>query len=118
MPQAAPRPCTKVGCGRLVHDGSGRCSQHPREAWRPGRTPTKRVAGRKLQAMRADLFRRKPLCERCEAKGIVTRATIRDHRIPLAEGGADDTTNEQAICEPCHTEKSLAEALRGRRRSA
>lgn len=64
--------------------------------------------------MRANLFSRHPLCEPCEAAGRVTIATIRDHRIPLAEGGADDETNEQAICKACHTEKSLAEALRGR----
>ncbi|WP_239467067.1 HNH endonuclease signature motif containing protein [Rhodoferax koreense] len=66
--------------------------------------------------MRAALFMRQPLCEVCDGLGIVTLATIRDHRIPLAEGGADDESNEQAICAPCHEEKSLAEALRGRRR--
>ncbi|APW38981.1 restriction endonuclease [Rhodoferax koreense] len=116
MARAAPRPCTKPGCTQLVHDGSGRCAKHPREAWRQARTPTKRITGRRLQAMRAALFMRQPLCEVCDGLGIVTLATIRDHRIPLAEGGADDESNEQAICAPCHEEKSLAEALRGRRR--
>ena len=66
--------------------------------------------------MRLALFARKPLCEACEAQGLVEMATIRDHRIPLAEGGLDDETNEQAICAPCHEIKSQAEALRGRRR--
>jgi 5-methylcytosine-specific restriction protein A len=116
MPTAAPRPCTQPGCRALVTDGSGRCEQHPRAAWRKARMPTKRIRGRRLQAMRAALFQRKPLCEVCEGLGLVTRATIRDHRIPLAEGGADDESNEQAICAPCHEGKSLAEALRGRLR--
>lgn len=71
--------------------------------------------------MRADLFRRQPLCEVCEPLGRVRLATIRDHRVPLAEGGADDCgpgSNEQAICDECHDEKSLQEAIRGRMRAA
>ena len=67
--------------------------------------------------MRADLFRRKPACEMCEAAGRETLATIRDHRIPLAEGGADDETNEQSLCEDCHAVKTKAESARGVRRA-
>ena len=66
--------------------------------------------------MRADLFLRSPLCVICDAKGMTTRATQRDHIIPLAEGGTDTTDNEQGLCDDCHREKSLAEALRGRSR--
>ena len=66
--------------------------------------------------MREALFERQPLCEQCEILGKVTIATIRDHRIPLAEGGADDEDNEQAICEPCHEIKSAEEAARGTHR--
>lgn len=64
--------------------------------------------------MREALFARQPLCEMCSRLGLVALATIRDHRVPLAEGGADDETNEQALCDPCHDAKSLAERLRGR----
>lgn len=67
--------------------------------------------------MRADLFKRKPLCEVCESEGRTTLATIRDHKTPLAEGGADDDTNEQSICEPCHALKTKAETARGVRRA-
>lgn len=66
--------------------------------------------------MRAALFDRSPLCVACEQAGRITLATQRDHRVPLAEGGADDASNEQGLCEPCHEAKSLQEALRGRRR--
>lgn len=58
---------------------------------------------------------REPLCVECKKLGLVTLATQRDHVIPLAEGGLDDDTNEQGLCEPCHEAKSLAEALRARR---
>jgi 5-methylcytosine-specific restriction protein A len=64
--------------------------------------------------MRAALFQRCPLCEECKRQGRVTAATQRDHIVPLAEGGADDETNEQALCDDCHKVKSLAESGRGR----
>lgn len=64
--------------------------------------------------MREELFRREPLCVRCKERGIVRLATQRDHIVPLAEGGADDKSNEQGLCDDCHDEKSLAERVRGR----
>jgi 5-methylcytosine-specific restriction protein A len=64
--------------------------------------------------MRAALFAREPLCVECKRQGRVTEATQRDHIIPLAEGGPDDETNEQALCERCHGEKSEREKRRGR----
>lgn len=67
--------------------------------------------------MRAELFARDPLCAACMQLGLVTLATQRDHIIPLAEGGSDDRGNEQGLCDPCHEAKSLAEALRGRKRA-
>ena len=33
MPPSPARPCTKPGCAALSRDGSGRCVDHPREAW-------------------------------------------------------------------------------------
>lgn len=116
MPFAAPRPCTFPHCGQLVRDGSGRCEQHPRAQWTKPKEATKRVTGRRLQVMRASLFRRNPLCVMCAEQGRVTLATQRDHTVPLAEGGADDPSNEQGLCEPCHDQKSKQEALRGRQR--
>jgi 5-methylcytosine-specific restriction enzyme A len=116
MPSAAPKPCTAPGCGVLVRDGTSRCSKHQREAWAKKPNATKRITGRRLQAMRESLFRRHPLCAECTKLGKVVLATQRDHVIPLAEGGLDDTTNEQGLCDACHEAKSLAEALRARRR--
>lgn len=67
--------------------------------------------------MRAALFQRAPLCAECERQGRIAPATQRDHVVPLAEGGADDTTNEQGLCDACHDAKSENESARGRRRS-
>ncbi|PHM20947.1 MAG: restriction endonuclease [Curvibacter sp. PD_MW3] len=118
MPISAPRPCTYPGCGALVRDGSGRCEKHPRPSWSKQPNAPKRVTGRRLQAMRESLFNRDPLCAECRRHGRVRLATQRDHKVPLAEGGTDDSTNEQGLCDYCHKEKTLAEALRGRMRAA
>lgn len=100
-----------------MRDGTSRCPKHPQLQWAKKPVPTKRITGRRLQAMRADLFQRHPLCVECQRLGRVTLATQRDHVKPLAEGGLDDSDNEQGLCAPCHEGKSLAEAVRGRRRA-
>lgn len=97
---------------------AGRCDDHQREPWKKRPDITKRITGRRLQAMREALFARSPLCMACEKAGRVTAATQRDHIVPLGEGGLDDDSNVQALCGLCHEEKSLQEALRGRRRGS
>lgn len=114
--KAPPRPCTHPGCGALVHDGSGRCDRHKRKAWGGSAYGAgKRLyTGARLQEVRAHLFRSEPLCRLCAAKGLVRVAEERDHIVPLAQGGTDSDDNVQPLCKPCHREKSMAEAIRGR----
>lgn len=116
MPNAAPRPCSHPGCGALVRDGTGRCSKHPKATWVKS-SPVKRVTGRRLQKLRAELFARDPLCAECRRQGRVTLATQRDHRVSLEEGGTEDLENIQGLCHDCHDAKSKAERARGLRRS-
>lgn len=80
-------------------------------------TAAKRITGRKLQQLRKELFDREPLCRPCKERGLVVLATMRDHIVPLEEGGCDVEANVQPICEPCHDEKSKAERARGVRRA-
>lgn len=117
MPTAAPRPCSHPGCHVLVRDGTGRCEKHPRPVWtKPKKPATKRITGRRLQRMREELFSREPLCVVCKDLGLVVPATQRDHIVSLEEGGADDASNAQGLCDEHHEEKSKAERLRGRMR--
>jgi 5-methylcytosine-specific restriction protein A len=112
-PTSPLRPCATPRCPALVT--RGHCPVHARPAW--SRTqPVPRIRGRKLQAIRQRLFQAHPLCVLCSADGRVTLATIRDHVIPLAEGGRDDATNEQAICQTCSDAKTAQESKRGRAR--
>lgn len=106
MPLAPPRPCAV--CGRLA------CAAHRRQPWRKvAQAPPARVRGRRLQALRAELFRAHPFCQYCQTQV----ATIRDHILPLAEGGRDEAPNIQALCQACSDTKTQAEAARGVRRS-
>ena len=60
------------------------------------------------------LYRDDTICHVCHQPG----ATLVDHIIPTAEGGADTVDNKAPIhAEPCHREKTAAEAARGRARS-
>ena len=106
-----PRRCTV--CRGLV---VGRCAC--RKPWMQAR-PVDRIRGRKLQQMRLDLFTRQPLCALCQTMTPprITIATIRDHIVPLAEGGRDDDSNAQPLCDACSDAKSQAESKRGQRRS-
>ena len=55
-----------------------------------------------------------PLCER---EGCMHTSAECDHIVPLAEGGERyDWRNLQALCVPCHAEKTTADALRGKTR--
>jgi|GEM_PF-4846417 len=87
---------------------------HKRRAWMPALSVVNRVTGRRLQSMRAALFMREPLCRSCSERGFSVIATQRDHIVSLAEGGTDDDSNVQPLCDGCHSQKTLAEALRGR----
>jgi len=68
-----------------------------------------------LQRMRERLFTKQPLCVLCRRNGRYVLATIRDHIIPLFEGGRDDERNEQGLCQSCSDAKTAEEAKRGRR---
>jgi 5-methylcytosine-specific restriction protein A len=71
------------------------------------------LRSRALDRARAALFRDQPFCENCHR----AVATVRDHVVPLAEGGPETRANTQALCDECHRRKTLAEAKRGSRRS-
>ena len=105
MPNAPPRACY---CGRIG------CTVHARpKGWGARAITPPRVRGRALQRLRARLFEESPLCVLCLAEHRTTVATIRDHVIPLTEGGIDDDSNTQALCSACHDAKTEQEAKRG-----
>lgn len=79
------------------------------QATAPGATP--RMRGRKWMDRRARFLSEHPLCAHCEAEGRAGAAVILDHRVPLAEGGADAESNYQGLCAH-HNEIKTAEDIR------
>ncbi len=56
------------------------------------------------------------MCQPCKTVGRITEATEVDHILNLAEGGTDELSNLQAICQECHKAKTLEESKRAKRR--
>lgn len=67
---------------------------------------TERLRGRAGVAQRRRRLRASPLCGDCQARGIVTLATVVDHIVPLALGGDDSDANTRNLCEPCHQQRT------------
>lgn len=63
---------------------------------------------RRLRRMKLN---RNPLCEYCEKKNKLTKATVVDHIKRIEHGGAPlDMDNLKSSCAPCHNSKSGKEA--------
>ncbi len=121
MPVSAPKPCKHHGCGALVSDGSGYCARH-QEDRKVGKFADARRGSRhqrgydySWEKKRERILKRdNGLCQPCLKQGRVTAADQVDHITPKAEGGDDDDTNLQSICDTCHKAKTAKEARRGR----
>lgn len=57
-------------------------------------------------------------CQPCRRKGFVVLADEVDHIVALSEGGTDDESNLEAICNPCHKDKTQRESGSYRERQA
>lgn len=114
MPYQPLRHCAYPGCPSLVRDG--KCTTHrslAQHGWEnQAGTNTQRIRGRELQRRRTLLFAREPVCRQCHR----APSAIRDHIVPLAEGGSDEETNIQPLCHDCSIAKTAREAQRGRHR--
>ena len=99
--------------------GISKASPKANGGWRGERgTSTERGYGTRWRKLRTIAMRRDHwLCQPCRRAGKVTPATECDHITPKAKGGTDSLNNLQAICAPCHKEKTQAEAAeaQGRR---
>jgi 5-methylcytosine-specific restriction protein A len=113
MPGKPLKPCSYPGCRELTN--TGRCERHKPKPWSNNNESKRVFKGRKLQKIREILFNEQPLCVECLKVDRVTPATIRDHIVPLAEGGQDIPENTQPLCQACSDAKTKEESKRGRR---
>jgi 5-methylcytosine-specific restriction protein A len=65
-------------------------------------SPGIRIRGRKgVKLRKRRMARSNWLCEHCLAKGITRLATIVNHKLALAHGGADVDENTENLCDEC-----------------
>lgn len=82
------------------------------DAWREGLTTAQRGYGGKWQRYRLKFLEANPLCVMCQEQGRVTAANAVDHIVDH-RGDAKlfwDQKNWQALCKPCHSQKTAADA--------
>lgn len=78
------------------------------------KTSTQRGYGYRWQKLRAQVLKRdKHLCIPCKKQGKLTLAKEVDHIVEKANGGTDEMSNLQAICTPCHKDKTNNRKERG-----
>ena len=75
--------------------------------WQHRKSTTERGYGSQWRKLRASILKRDGyLCQVCKAKGKLTQANEVDHIKEKAHGGTDSPNNLQAICTPCHRNKT------------
>lgn len=91
------------------------CELHQRKPWQGStRKERSKLSSHRQQKRRRYLLRRDNLtCAICGRLALEQELEV-DHIKPLAEGGADVLKNCQLACLECHSEKTQAEAQRGR----
>lgn len=108
MPWMSPHPCRYPGCGVLIRGSRGHCTDHlsaerkREDEARP--KVAKRGYGARHRKRRAAFLEEHPFCmaPRGNGKRCGAPSTVMDHVVPLSRGGADDESNWQALCKPCH----------------
>ncbi len=75
------------------------------------RVMTERLRGRAGVARRARWLSAHPLCVHCLAlkPARYTPATVVDHVVALVNGGADDESNFQSLCDDDHRKKTASD---------
>lgn len=106
MPYKPKKPCAYPGCRHLTN---GRyCEAHAKQETaqynKYDRDPeTNKRYGRSWARIRAAFLRANPLCEKCRADGRLTPADLAHHKRKLTDGGTNDWSNLQALCQSCHS---------------
>ncbi len=117
MPRKPLKPCRYPNCPKLTD--SQYCDEHKRiidsnyNKYERDNVSQKFYQSAEWRAVRKQKLNLNPLCEECERKGKLVKATMVDHIKPIKQGGgALDLNNLQSLCWHCHSSKSAKEGSR------
>ncbi len=117
MPMKPLTPCRYPGCPELCSERY--CEKHKKEIdkhynkYERDKKSQKFYQSAEWKAVRKQKLLLNPLCEECQRKGKLRKATMVDHITPIKQGGsALGLENLQCLCWRCHSEKSAREGSR------
>jgi 5-methylcytosine-specific restriction protein A len=71
---------------------------------------TERLRGSAGQRQRKRIMTRDyGLCQACQRRGVLRTAVEVDHIIALMNGGTNDDSNMESLCDDCHVMKTRAD---------
>lgn len=108
------RVCNHAGCNTLIDFDKSYCDKHKSKyQWR------KSYEGKYLQFYNSTVWRKQSklfltqnqLCVECQKNGIIRKADLVDHIIPLKVDWSKrlDWSNWQPLCQDCHNAKTRSE---------
>ncbi len=112
--------CSYGGCNIIVRDGQSRCLTHRKQrTTKPDNRPSRSQRGytrRWYDDFQRPYLASHPLCEECEAIGIVKAAECVDHKTPHKGNPAllYCWENLRALCWSCHSRKTAREQRKSR----
>lgn len=119
MPSRALKACARSGCGGLTAarfcESCVKAGHAPSVApfaprsSEPRLTTTQRGYGASWRKLRDWILSKEPCCRPCRQAGRTRLAAAVDHILPKADGGSDDESNLQPICDECHRMKTARE---------
>jgi 5-methylcytosine-specific restriction protein A len=110
MPPRASRVCPIPGCAELISGSERYCPEHTRQQQRSvdSRRPSSARRGydAEWQRIRSEHLRDHPCCVQCAAQGVQRFGRHVDHIVSKRNGGTNDPTNLQTLCDSHHSRKT------------
>lgn len=121
MPTRPKKPCAYPGCPNLTNEKycevHKKCAEAEYDRSLNNRSSDRFYTSPQWRKKRADFLIEHPFCEECRKQGRLTKAQMVDHIKPIKQGGALlEDYNLQALCNRCHSRKSIIEGSRYGRR--
>lgn len=101
------RPCAHPGCKELIRDGRY-CPTHQPAPAADNNRPASQARGYDTRWVQVRTWWRKrhPMCDDCLSAGVVRRADLVHHIVPIGAGGERyDHANLVSLCGPCHAKR-------------